>query len=156
MTSPVEPGAPSGVKNLCAGPFGAVYDAYIERPWLSRPIARLLWGIDVRPLYRSIAAVGNIEDGSTILDVACGGGVALRGLRSEQQLRYIASDISERMLERVRRKAQARGLAQVETVQADVRALPFDDGIADVLLFYSGLHEEHENAVEGTVDALAG
>lgn len=26
---------PAEAKNQCAGPFGAVYDAYIERPWLA-------------------------------------------------------------------------------------------------------------------------
>jgi hypothetical protein len=32
--------------NICAGPFGAFYDFYIERPWLMRLIGRAIWGID--------------------------------------------------------------------------------------------------------------
>ncbi len=27
--------------NQCAGPFGAVYDFYIERPWLMQALGRL-------------------------------------------------------------------------------------------------------------------
>jgi len=31
-----------------ASPFGAAYSAYMERPWLSTKISRLLWGGDTR------------------------------------------------------------------------------------------------------------
>ena len=81
MGTPAHEGRPSTeTRNVCAGPFGAVYDYYIERPRLARLVLGLTWGVDPRPFYRSLAAVGEMPDGATILDVPCGGGVALRGL----------------------------------------------------------------------------
>jgi ubiquinone/menaquinone biosynthesis C-methylase UbiE len=89
------------------------------------------------------------QDGTRIIDVPCGGGVALRALRPDQNVRYTAVDMSERMLERAERRARRRSLSQVEFVVADMRALPFEDGEADLVLCYSGLHmlEDPEPAV---------
>jgi ubiquinone/menaquinone biosynthesis C-methylase UbiE len=128
------------VRNPCAGPFGAVYDFYIEREWLSRIVGRVCWGIDVRPLYASMRAVARRSAGATILDVPCGGGVALRALRPDQDVRYIAVDLSDEMLARVARRAEKRALRQVEVVRADICQLPIADGQADLCLSYSGLH----------------
>lgn len=126
--------------NVCAGPFGAAYDFYIEREWLARPLGKLIWGIDSARLYSSFGAVGGVPAGGTILDVPCGGGVTLRALAPDQDVRYVAADLSERMLERTRRRADRRGLGQVELVTADMCALPFEDEMADLCLSYSGLH----------------
>ena len=129
------------VSNVCAGPFGAFYDFYIERPWLSRIIGHLVWGVDLAPLYASMQAVGRLPDGATVIDVPCGGGVALRALRPGQQVRWIAVDIDETMLERFERRARERSLgSQVELVRADMRELPIADASADLCLAYSGLH----------------
>lgn len=134
----------ASAENVCAGPFGAAYDFYIEREWLSRPIGKLIWGIDSGPLYESFAAIAEIPPGGTVLDVPCGGGVALRALTPDQDIRYVAGDLDEKMLTRIRRRAAKRGLRQVETVEADMCALPFEDSLADLCLAYSGLHCVHE------------
>jgi ubiquinone/menaquinone biosynthesis C-methylase UbiE len=126
--------------NICAGSFGAVYDFYIERPWLSRLIGRTVWGIDTTGLYDSMESLSSLAEGSTVLDVPCGGGVAFRALPSGRDLRYVAIDIDERMLSRARRRAARRGLTQVEVLAGDMLALPLDDGEADLVLSYSGLH----------------
>jgi SAM-dependent methyltransferase len=126
--------------NICAGPFAAVYDVYIERPWLAQAIGRAVWGIDIAPLYASMEAIGRVPDGATILDVPCGGGVALRALRPDQRVRYVAADLSEQQLARCRRRAGARSLDQVEPMQADMCALPLADASVDLCLAYSGLH----------------
>ncbi|MGH2904497.1 MAG: class I SAM-dependent methyltransferase [Solirubrobacteraceae bacterium] len=125
--------------NVCAGPFGAFYDFYIERPWLMRLVGRALWGIDALVLYESMRSI-EIADGAMILDVPCGGGVAFRVLRPGQNVRYVAVDLSEKMLARARRRARARSLSQVEFVVADMTELPFADGEVDLFLSYSGLH----------------
>lgn len=131
----------TGPENPCAGRFGAIYDFYIERERLSRLIGRVVWGIDTSRLYASIqTAVGPRDNGETILDVPCGGGVALRALEPGQRVRYIAVDLSEQMLARARRRAARRSLSQVELVAADMLSLPFEDAVADVVLSYSGLH----------------
>jgi ubiquinone/menaquinone biosynthesis C-methylase UbiE len=132
-------GAPSP-PNVCAGPFGAVYDFYIERDWLMRLIGRVVWGIDASVLYTSMDAIRRAPNGARILDVPCGGGVALRALRPDQDVRYIAVDVSEKMLARAERRAKRRSLKQVEFTVADMRNLPFPDGEADLVVCYSGLH----------------
>jgi ubiquinone/menaquinone biosynthesis C-methylase UbiE len=130
----------SDPKNLCGGTFGAVYDFYIEREPLARLVGRTVWGIDVSAMYASMAAITQLPDGATVIDVPCGGGVAFRALRAEQQVRYIAVDLSEEMLDRARRRAASRRLSQIETVAADMCALPLADETADLCLSYSGLH----------------
>jgi len=148
----------AGVTNICAGPFGGLYDFYIERPWLAQVIGRAAWGIDVAPLYRSMAAIAELPDGATVLDVPCGGGVALRALRPGQRVRWIAVDLEPKMLARCERRAREHGLADgaLELVEADMRALPLPDACADVCLAYSGLHmvEDARRAVAELVRCL--
>jgi ubiquinone/menaquinone biosynthesis C-methylase UbiE len=121
-------------------PWARVYDFVVEREALSRPVGWLLFGTDTRLLYDQLAAIAGVRDGGSILDIPCGGGVALRGLRPEQDVRYLAADISEAMLERTGRVAADRDLAQVEYAIADVEALPFADGEFDLILSFAGLH----------------
>lgn len=128
------------VPNVCAGPFGGAYDFYIERPRLVRRIGRAVWGIDASLIYSSMAPLEEAGEGMTVADVPCGGGVAFRALRPDQDVRYLAADLSPKMLERARRRAAARSLAQVETVEADMTELPFADGEVDLFLSISGLH----------------
>jgi ubiquinone/menaquinone biosynthesis C-methylase UbiE len=130
----------AAAKNQCAGAFGRLYDFYIERPRLARLIGRAIWGIEVGPMYASMSAIGRAEPGATIVDVPCGGGVALRALAPGQDVRYLAIDISAEMVARVNAKARALGLTQVQTLQADMRELPLADASADLLCSYSGLH----------------
>lgn len=135
--------------NACAGPFGAFYDFYIERPRLMRLIGRALWGIDAGILYESMEAIASVPRGATVVDVPCGGGVAFRALRPDDDLRYIAADLDPRMLARAERRRRKRGLVQVELVRADMTALPFADGEADLFLSLSGIHmvEDKQQAV---------
>lgn len=122
------------------GAFGAVYGAYIRRERLARLIARLVWGSDPRAFYASMAAIGQVADGGTIVDAPCGSGVALRALRPEQRVRYLGFDLSPRMLKRARRYAGRLGLRQVELAEADAETLPLAEASADLFLSYFGLH----------------
>lgn len=135
--------------NICAGPYGPIYDFCVEREWLMRPVARLVWGIDMAPLYSSMDAIADADPGDTILDVPCGGGIAMRTLRPNQDVRYIAGDLLEPMLVKAKSRAEKQGLRQVEFACVDMQDLPFADGVADVFLCYSGLHmvEDPESAV---------
>jgi len=128
------------VPNVCAGPFGAFYDFYIERPRLMQLIGRVVWGIDSSVLYASMEPVGRTPVGATIVDVPCGGGVAFRALSPEQDVRYLAGDLSPKMLKRAGRRAEARSLRQVELLSTNMTELPFADGEVDLFLSYSGLH----------------
>jgi SAM-dependent methyltransferase len=119
---------------------GGVYDYVVEREWLARPGGLALWGTDTTLLFDSIRLVGDLPDGSAVLDVPCGGGVALRGLRADQQVRYVAADVSVDMLARARRRASSMGRDDIEFTEADIERLPFGDGEFDLCMCFNGLH----------------
>jgi SAM-dependent methyltransferase len=122
-------------------PCASVYDFFVERESLARVAGRLAFGTDTRLLYRAIDSVGDLPDGSAVLDIPTGGGVALRGLRPGQEIRYVAADISPEMLARAERVARERGVEnQVEVRDADVENLPFEDGEFDLVQSFAGLH----------------
>jgi ubiquinone/menaquinone biosynthesis C-methylase UbiE len=117
------------------------YDSIVEREGPARVFGRAIWGSDTRRLFADIDKLGEAPDGSAILDVPCGGGLAFRGLRAEQDVRYVAADLSNVMLERAAREAERRGLEhRIEFLEADVEALPFDSESFDVCVTYNGLH----------------
>jgi ubiquinone/menaquinone biosynthesis C-methylase UbiE len=123
------------------------YDSVVERERLARVMGFLLWGTDTRRLYAHIARLGEEPDGSEILDLPCGGGVAFRGLRPEQEVRYVAADLSPVMLARARKEAERRGLDRIEFMQADVESLPFDAASFDLVVTYTSLHCFPDSAV---------
>lgn len=127
-------------RDYYASPFGVAFSAYMERPRLSRLIARTFWGSDVRPYYESMAAIAQVPDGGTIVDCPCGAGPAFRNLEPGQELRYLGVDLSPSMLRRARGRAEARSLAQVELVEADATKIPTPDDSVDLFLSYWGLH----------------
>lgn len=100
----------------------------------------MLWGADIGLVYESIDSIAGLPDGSAVLDIPCGGGVAFRGIGPDQKIRYVAADISPGMLRRARRVAAERGLEQIEFVEADVEALPFDSASFDLCLCLNSLH----------------
>jgi SAM-dependent methyltransferase len=118
-----------------------VYDFFVERESLARVAGRLAFGTDTSLLYDAIASIGELPAGSSVLDIPTGGGVALRGIRPGQGIRYVAADISPDMLERARRVARERGVEdQVEFETADVERLPFGVGEFDMVISFAGLH----------------
>jgi ubiquinone/menaquinone biosynthesis C-methylase UbiE len=78
--------------------------------------------------------------GTRVLDLPTGGGLALKTLRPDHGLDYVASDLSTEMLGRARSRAAARGLEGVRFAQDDATALPYDEGAFDVVLSLTGLH----------------
>jgi SAM-dependent methyltransferase len=127
-------------RDFYASPFGVAYSAYMERPGLSRLISRVVWGGDSKSYYDSMSAVAEVGDGGTIIDCPCGAGPALRALRPEAEVRYIAVDLSPSMLRRARKRAASRGLSRVELIEADAVDLPLPAQSADLFLSFWGLH----------------
>jgi SAM-dependent methyltransferase len=117
-----------------------VYDFTIRHERFFRVLSRVVWAADVRSFYADLAALGNLRDGSTVLDVPCGGGVAFRGLNPQASIRYVAADVSPLMLDRAIVAAARRGLHDIEFVLTSVSAMPFEDASFDVCLCYNGLH----------------
>jgi len=121
--------------------WGAFYDWTVEHPRLGGAIWAAGIQSDLRLLYDAAEEVGRQRAGARALDVPCGGGVALRGLRPDQGVDYVAADISQRMLDRTARLAEERGVAdQVTTQLADVEELPFEDHSFDLVVSFTGLH----------------
>jgi SAM-dependent methyltransferase len=85
-----------------------------------------LWGFGPE-----LVAACDISAGQRVLDVAAGSGnVAIRA--AEAGARVVASDLTPENFEAGRREARARGV-ELDWVQADAEALPFDDGEFDVV-----------------------
>jgi SAM-dependent methyltransferase len=123
-----------------ASPFGATYSAYMERPRLGRLISRVVWGGDTKRYYESMSAIAEAPDGGTIVDCPCGAGPALRAMRSDSSTRYVAVDLSPSMLRRARKRSEARGLSNVEFIEANATEIPLPPGSVDLFLSYWGLH----------------
>ncbi|MDQ6524757.1 methyltransferase domain-containing protein [Nocardioides sp. LHD-245] len=121
--------------------WASFYDWTVEHPTAGGAIWRLGIDSDLRLLYRAADEIGRQPAGSRILDIPCGGGVALRGLRRGQDVEYVAGDISQAMLDRTLRMAERHGVAdQVVPRIADVGDLPFDDASFDLVVTFTGLH----------------
>lgn len=121
--------------------WASVYDWTVEHPRLGGVLWRIGIQSDLSRLYGAVAEVGRQPPGSRILDVPCGGGVALRGLRVGQGVEYVAADIAQTMLDRTVDAARARDVEeQVVPRLADVGELPFEDGWFDLVVSFTGLH----------------
>jgi ubiquinone/menaquinone biosynthesis C-methylase UbiE len=98
---------------------------------------RQIWGLGdygalseaLRPAAEALADACAVSAGQEVLDVAAGdGNFALVCAREGASV--VASDLSPGMVERGRARAQAEGY-DVEWVEADAEALPFDDASFD-------------------------
>jgi len=117
------------------------YDWTVEHPRVGGAIWRVGMQSDLRRLYDAAEEIGRQPAGARILDIPCGGGVALRGLRPGQGVTYVAADIAQTMLDRTTAAARERGVDdQVEPRIADVGDLPFDDDSFDLVVSFTGLH----------------
>jgi SAM-dependent methyltransferase len=123
-----------------ASSFGAIYSAYMERPSLSRLISRIAWGGDTKQYYESMRAIAGVPDGGTVVDCPCGAGPALRSLRPGADIRYVAVDLSPSMIRRAGKRAVARGLDNVELIEADATDIPVPSASVDLFFSFWGLH----------------
>jgi ubiquinone/menaquinone biosynthesis C-methylase UbiE len=119
----------------------ALYDAGVQHASVARVGAWAIWGADLRRMFTDIERLADVPVDASVLDIPCGGGLAFRGLRTGQAVRYVAADISPYMLQRARREAGRRGVQDViEFAEADVTALQFADASFDLCVTYNGLH----------------
>jgi SAM-dependent methyltransferase len=121
--------------------WATFYDWTVEHDRVGGALWRVGIGSDLGLLYAAAEEIGRQPAGARILDVPCGGGVALRGLRPGQGVSYVGADIAPEMLARTMDAARSRGLAdQVEVRIADVSALPYAAGDFDLVVSFTGLH----------------
>jgi SAM-dependent methyltransferase len=121
--------------------WASFYDWTVEHERIGGALWRVGIGSDLRLLYDAAEEIGRQPPAARILDVPCGGGVAMRGLRPDQHVTYVAVDIAREMLDRTMDAARERGVAsQVEVRVADVATLPFADDDFDLVVSFTGLH----------------
>lgn len=151
-----------GLRGWSEDPLWAhFYDWTVEHPRAGGLVWRAGMGSDLGKLYAAVAEIGRQPAGAAVLDVPCGGGVALRGLRPGQGIRYVAADIAPAMLDRTMDAARERRVVdQVEPVIADVHDLQFGAAEFDLVVSFTGLHcfpDPHRAVLElGRVTAHGG
>lgn len=89
-------------------------------------------GLDRR--WRAATVRESVRPGDRVLDACCGTGDLAVAARAAGAGDVVGADFSERMLERARRKAP-----ELEWVQADVLALPFEEASFDAAVVGFGI-----------------
>lgn len=75
-----------------------------------------------------------VPEGGRVVDIGCGSGSMARAIaRAHPKAEVVGVDIRPNYLEFARAKAAEEGLGNVRFVEADVFALPFEDGAFDTL-----------------------
>jgi len=121
-------------------PWAKVYDLITDNSLVGGLLWRVGMSSDLGLLHRTAAReFERLAEGDAVLDVPCGGGVVLRDLPRDRTLRYLAADISPAMLERTRDEADRLGV-EIETADADVQELAFEDASFDLILTFTSLH----------------
>lgn len=89
-------------------------------------------------MYQRLARLAELPPGVTVLDAACGAGLALQWL--DPSTRYTGVDTSTSMLERARAVAAGREFRNAAFELADMTDIPARDGDAEVCLLFNALH----------------
>jgi ubiquinone/menaquinone biosynthesis C-methylase UbiE len=104
-----------------------------------------------QPPYETAVRHG-LEPGMTVLEVGPGSGTYTMGAarRVGAQGKLVTVDIEPKMIERVRRRAEAEGIENIEARVANVYNLPFEDGTFDVVTMIAVIGEipEPERAMQ--------
>jgi arsenite methyltransferase len=121
-----------------------VRDAYAAIDSSTEAVACKLYSPDElaqvpRSAIEGALGVGNhlrfaeIEEGETILDLGCGAGIdsVLAARRTGPTGQVIALDFLPEMLERTSAAAAEAGLANIETLEAEMEAIPLADESVD-------------------------
>lgn len=121
----------------------------IVRHFYKFPMPEFMADLIDHPLRRKFqpplgtAVRHGIEPGMTVLEVGPGSGTYTVGAakRVGDEGKIVTIDIEPKMVERVRRKAQAEGVGNIEARVADVYDLPFDDESFDAIYLIAVIGE---------------
>jgi len=93
-------------------------------------------GPGIRALMRQLIGEMDVGEAPVALDVACGTGISTFALADKTGCvgEFHGVDISEGMLEGARRRAEARGLANVRFAKGDAESLDYPDAKFDVVI----------------------
>jgi ubiquinone/menaquinone biosynthesis C-methylase UbiE len=100
-----------------------------------------LWREQLAPAQAELLAAAALAPGARVLDVACGTGlVTFQAAGAVGPTGWVCgTDLSAQMIEAARRKAQVRGLPNVEFLRMDAESLALPDASVDVALCALGL-----------------
>ncbi len=103
--------------------------------------------VDADALFAAL----RLEAGGLLVDLACGpGSYALAAARRFPELRILALDLAADLVEGLRRRAAAEGLANLRAEQADLAApLPLADAAAEACLLAMIVHDLAADRVAG-------
>ncbi len=128
------------IEDPYAGLLGRFYSFYIRHPRLARRVGSALWGADFAPMYAQLERLSGLPRGASVLDVACGAGLALNWLDPSAVSHYVGVDASPSMLARARDVAVRRGFRDAVFERADISSIPQADGAFEVGLLFNALH----------------
>lgn len=109
------------------------------------------WADQLSPAQDWLLGIADIQQGEAVLDIACGTGLVTipAAKKAGRTGKVVATDISQKMVDRLAEIVDSDGLEQVSTVRMDAESLDFEDNIFDVVLCALGLMY-----VPSPVDAL--
>lgn len=121
----------------------------IARHFYKFPMPQFMANVIDNPLRHRIQppvetpARHGIEPGMTVLEVGPGNGTysVATARRVGDRGKVVTIDIEPRMIERVRRRAQAEGVDNIEAKVANVYDLPFADGFSDAIYMIAVIGE---------------
>jgi ubiquinone/menaquinone biosynthesis C-methylase UbiE len=99
------------------------------------------WAAQLAPAQDRLITMAALQRGERVLDLACGTGlVTFRAAALVGALgRVVATDISQKMVDRTTAEASRRGLAHVHAARMGAEAIEYVDGSFDVVLCALGL-----------------
>jgi SAM-dependent methyltransferase len=107
-----------------------------QRVWSEGDFSVL--GVMGQGVAESLAEAADLRPGDRVLDVACGAGNAAIAAARRTWTPAVGLDYVPALLERARERAAAERL-QIELVEGDAQALPFEDESFDVVLSVFGV-----------------
>lgn len=117
-------------------------DAITQGKWWSKLYFKLLWGgVDDNEIARRVLSWIPDDFKERLLDVPVGTAVfTTEKYRKMKQADITCLDYSQDMLEQAEYRFRGAGISNIQTMQGDVGALPFEDRSFDIVLCMNGLH----------------